>query len=54
MNDSNQTLRFSRTSREAFGHWVSFSDRNKMDKFVFVACAICAAFVIGMFVGGMK
>lgn len=52
--NSNQTLRFQRTSREAFGHWASFSNRNKMDKMVFVACAIGAAFVIGMIVGGLK
>lgn len=51
--NSNQTLRFPRTSREAFGHWASFSDRNKMDRIVFIVCVFCAGFVFGMMVGGV-
>ncbi len=53
MNNSNFSLRFSRSAREAYGHDVSFHDHSKMDRIVFIACAIGAAFVIGLMVGGL-
>lgn len=51
--NSNYTLRFPRTSREVYGHEVSFHDADRRDRMVFIACAIGAAFVIGMMIGGL-
>lgn len=53
MNNSNFSLRFSRSAREAYGHDVRFSDGAKMDRMVGIVCAICAAFVLGMMIGGI-
>ena len=49
--NSNWTLRFPRTSREAFGHQVEFRHRNP-DRIVGYVVALSVAFVIGMMVGG--
>lgn len=46
---SNYTLRFPRTSREAYGHDAKFR-RHDPDKYVFVAVLIALAFVAGMVV----
>lgn len=48
--NSNWTLRFPRTGREAFGHECRFDDNP--DRAVGIVCAIIAAFVLGMLVGG--
>lgn len=53
MNNSNYSLRFSRSAREAYGHDVQFHDANKLDRCVFTAALIGAAFVIGMMIGGV-
>ena len=50
MNQSNYTLRFPRTYREATGMDCRFSKRDP-DKWVFIACAILAAFLAGMMLG---
>jgi hypothetical protein len=48
--NSNWSLRFPRTSREAYGYCVSFNTHNK-DRMVFIACAILAAFMAGFMLG---
>ena len=48
--DSNYTLRFNRSAREAYGHDIQFYD--SQDRMVFIACAIGAAFLLGLFFGG--
>lgn len=53
MNNSNYTLRFPRTSREAYGHDVQFVDGNRKDKIVGIVCSILGAFVVGMMIGGV-
>lgn len=50
-NDSNYTLRFSRTAREEFGHDIRFDEPHRGDKAVAIVAAIAAAFVTGMVVG---
>jgi hypothetical protein len=50
--NSNWTLRFPRTSREAYGYEVRFEKRNP-DRIVVIACAILAAFLTGLIVGGV-
>ena len=52
MTNSNFTLRFPRTYREATGQDANFEKRDP-DKIVFAVCAILAAFVTGMIVGGV-
>jgi hypothetical protein len=49
--NSNFTLRFPRTSREAYGYQINFHKADP-DRYVFIACLIGAAFLIGMMVGG--
>lgn len=51
--NSNYSLKFPRTSREVYGAWATFHDPNRMDRIVFIVCAIGAAFVVGMMVGGL-
>lgn len=51
--DSNYTLRFPRSSREAYGHNVQFHDANKWDRRVFTAALIGSAFVVGLMIGGV-
>jgi hypothetical protein len=53
MNNSNFSLRFSRSAREAYGHNIQFVDGNRKDKIVGIVCAILAAFVVGMMIGGV-
>ena len=50
--NSNWTLRFPRTSREAFGHQAQFGRRDP-DRMVGIAVAVLCAFVVGMMVGGV-
>ncbi len=48
MNDSNRTLRFSRSSREAFGHQISFQpDHHWAEPYLWVL----VFFVLGVLVG---
>jgi hypothetical protein len=47
---SNWSLRFPRTSREAFGHQIEF--REDPDKLVGHVVAACVIFVLGLIVGG--
>lgn len=50
MNDSNRTLRFNRTSREAFGHWAKFQpDHHPAEPWLWAV----AIFVIGFLIGVM-
>lgn len=53
MNDSNQSLRFARTYREATGMDAVFDDRDKWDRRVGMMVAVAVAFVIGLIVGSM-
>lgn len=53
MNDSNRTLRFSRSAKEAYGHDIQFEDSNKADIYVFVMCLCCLFFILGFLTGGM-
>lgn len=48
--NSNWTLRFPRTSREAFGHEIKFAD--DPDRLVGHVCIVLASFMLGMMVGG--
>ena len=50
MLDSNWTLRFPRSSREAYGHEIYF-ERKDPDRLVWVICVVLGAFLLGMFVG---
>ena len=47
MNNSNYSLRFSRTAREAFGHSLEFDNR-RGDKWVGWAAIFIAGFLIGL------
>lgn len=51
--NSNYSLRFPRTGREAFGHECHFQQRHDPDRMVGWACALMAAFVAGLLVGGV-
>lgn len=51
MNNSNQTLRFPRTYREATGFDAHFPRRNP-DKYVGWAVLLVCVFVAGLLVGG--
>ncbi len=53
MNDSNRTLRFSRTSREAFGHQARFEKDRDADKYVLIVSVIAIAFVLGFLAGSL-
>ena len=48
---SNWSLRFPRTSREAFGYQVDFH-RHDPDRLVGVVVGVLCVFVLGMLVGG--
>lgn len=50
--NSNHTLRFPRTGREAFGHECHF-DKFDPDRFVGRCLLLMAAFVAGLMVGGV-
>ena len=51
--DSNYTLRFNRSAREAYGHDVQFSDADKWDRRVLLVAIFCGSFVVGLMVGGV-
>ncbi len=53
MNDANRTLRFSRTSREAFGHQARFEENRDADKYVLLVAVIAIAFVLGFIAGSL-
>mgnify|MGYP001367787188 CR=1 FL=1 len=53
MNNSNYSLRFSRSAREAYGHDVQFHDASNWDRRIFAAAVVGAAFVIGLMIGGV-
>lgn len=46
--DSNQTLRFCRTSREAFGEDAIFEDENKLSKPLPWVLAVLISFFLGL------
>ena len=46
MQDSNQTLRFPRTSREAFGYSVEIEEHHRGDRAVGYIAAFAAGFLI--------
>ena len=50
MRDSNWTLRWNRTSKEAFGHDVDFHDSsyNEFDKFVWWITIFAIGFIAGV------
>lgn len=50
--NSNYTLRFPRTYREATGHDCNFNHRDP-DRLVGVVVLVLCAFVVGMMVGGL-
>lgn len=49
--DSRYTLRFPRTYREATGMDCNFN--RDPDRIVGFVCAVCAAFIVGMMIGGV-
>jgi hypothetical protein len=49
--NSNYTLKFPRTSREAFGHNAQFHDSESWGRRIFIAALIGVAFVIGLMFG---
>lgn len=51
MSDSNYTLRWNRSAREAYGHDIEF-DRTDPDRIVGWAFALGAAFLLGVILGG--
>jgi hypothetical protein len=50
MKDSNETLRFHRTAREAYGHDIQFD--NEGDKWVGRAALFIAGLLVGLLIGG--
>ena len=52
--NSNYSLKFPRSSKEVYGAWATFNDPNRMDRIVFIVCAVLCAFVIGLMIGGLK
>ena len=50
--NSNYTLRFNRSYREATGTDCKFEKRDP-DRIVVVVCSYLAVFVVGMLIGGM-
>lgn len=52
MKDSNYTLRFPRTSRDAFGYQIQFEKRDP-DKLVGIALVLIFTFLAGMWAGGV-
>lgn len=51
MNNSNQTLKFSRTSREAYGYQVHFIDTQARDTTILVGVVLAFLFVLGFVLG---
>lgn len=52
MNNSNYSLRFPRTYREATGTEAHFEDGIDWDRIVGIVGIIALAFVVGLIVGG--
>ena len=48
MTNSNQTLRFPRSAREAYGHDIDFGDHHRGDRWV----GYVAIFIAGLMIGG--
>lgn len=53
MNDSNWTLRFPRTAREAYGHDIKFDDEHFGYKWAGVFVAFVWGIVVGLWFGGV-
>lgn len=49
--DSNYTLRFNRSAREAYGHDIEF--KRDPDRPVWIITLLGIAFMVGMMVGGV-
>lgn len=47
MKDSNWTLRWNRSSRDAYGHWIEFEDASKKDRYVFYIALVALGMIIG-------
>jgi len=48
MIDSNRTLRFNRSSREAYGHQIEFDrPHHRLEAWIYIA----AVFALGLFIG---
>lgn len=52
MKDSNWTGRWNRTSREAFGHSVDFEEQHTGDRWVGLAAAFAAGFLLALAIFG--
>lgn len=50
--NSNWSLKFPRTYREATGMDCNFQQRDP-DRIVGFVCAVCAAFIVGLMIGGV-
>jgi len=49
MNNSNQTLRFSRTSREAYGYFVRFEpDHHRAEPWLWALALFVLGFIAGV------
>lgn len=51
MTDSNFSLRFNRTAREAYGHSIEFNQRYIGDQVVFAIAAFVAGLLTGLWLG---
>lgn len=49
MNDSNRSLRFSRSSREAYGYQIRFERENTKD----IVAFIVSIFLLGVILGSL-
>jgi len=53
MNNSNQTLKFSRTSREAYGEWARFEpDHHWLEPYLWVGAVFLFGTLFGLWIGG--
>jgi len=53
MNNSNQTLKFSRTSREAYGSWATFEpDHHWAEPYLWVGAVFAFGALFGLWIGG--
>ena len=52
MNNSNYSLRFSRTAREAFGHSLEFNEPvRRIEAWIFGVAIFATGFLLGYLVG---
>jgi len=53
MNDANRTLRFSRTSREAYGSWAQFEPAHHwLEPYLWVGAVFAFGVLFGLWIGG--